>query len=108
MKNLILFWEEVKMNETLIILIGVLLIIFIIWLVLKLCSKFRNKVYQLFIKAEKVAQKGKKMDYVVNNIYEYLPKIVKVFVSKKSLRWILQKMFDVVSDFLNDGKVNGK
>ncbi len=96
------------MKEAIIIGIGVILILFIIWLVLKLCHKFRSKVYQLFIKAEKVAKKGQKMDYVVSNLYDYLPRIVTIFISEKGLRWLLQKMFDVVSDFLNDGKVNGK
>ena len=95
------------MKEWLIIGIGIILIFLIIWLVLKLCHKFRNKVYQLFIKAEKEAKKGKKMDYVIEQLYPYIPSLVKIFISEKSLRWILQKMFDVISDFLNDGKVNG-
>ena len=75
---------------------------------MKLCNKFRKKVYQLFIIAEKNVQKGEKMDYVIDNIYLYIPKVIRIFISKSSLRWILQKMFNVVSDFLNDGKVNGK
>ena len=109
MDNLFLFWKGmIKLKETIIIGIGVILILFIIWLVLKLCHNFRDKVYHLFLKAEKFAKKGQKMDYVVENIYPYIPSVIKIFVSESSLRWLLQKMFDVVSDFLNDGKVNGK
>lgn len=96
------------MNEILIITIGVTLILLIIYFVLKVCSKFRTKVYQLFLKAEKVAKKGEKMDYVIENIYPYLPAIIKIFFNENNLRWLLQKMFNVIADFLNDGKVNGK
>ena len=96
------------MKETIIIVIAIILILLIILCVLKVCSNFRSKVYQLFLKAEKVAKKGQKMDYVVENIYPYIPGVIRIFISEDSLRWLLQKMFDVVSDFLNDGRVNGK
>lgn len=95
------------MKETVVVGIGVVAIILIIMLVLKVCSNFRNTVYKLFIKAEKIAQSGQKMDYVVDNIYSYLPAVVKVFVNENALRWLLQKMFNTVKDFLNDGKING-
>jgi len=95
------------MNETIILAIGAIAILVIIMLVLKLCSKFRTRIYKLFIKAEKVAQSGKKMDYVIDNIYSYLPSIAKVFINETALRWIVQRMFNVVKDFLNDGKFNG-
>lgn len=96
------------MNEAIIIAVGVILILLIVYLVLRLCGNFRKKVYKLFLKAEKEVKSGEKMDYVINNIYPYLPKIVKIFISQKAFRYILQKMFDVVADFLNDGKINKK
>ena len=95
------------MNEKIILILGAIAILAIIMLVLKLCSKFRTRVYKLFIKAEKVAQSGQKMDYVIDNIYSYLPSIAKVFINETALRWIVQRMFNVVKDFLNDGKFNG-
>lgn len=95
------------MNETIILTIGAIAILAIIMLVLKLCGKFRTRVYKLFIKAEKVAQSGQKMDYVIDNIYSYLPSIAKVFINETALRWIVQRMFNVIEDFLNDGKFNG-
>ena len=74
--------------------------------ILKTCGKFRSKVYQLFIKAEKEAEKGEKMDFVVNQIYMLVPSPWNIFINETALRWLLQKMFDVVKDFLNDGKLN--
>lgn len=94
------------MNEKMILILGALIILIILICILKLCSKFRNKVYQLFIKAEKEARKGEKMDYVVEQIYSLLPSPINIFVNEALLRWVLQKMFDVVKDFLNDGKLN--
>ena len=96
------------MNENLILVIGALVIIATLIVILKLCSKFRGKVYQLFLLAEKEAKKGFKMDYVVERIYDMLPTTISFFVNEKVLRYILQKMFDVVKDFLQDGKINNK
>lgn len=94
------------MNEKIIIAIGIALILLIIYFILKFCKNFRTKVYKLFIEAEKHIKSGEKMDYVVSNIYSYLPRVITIFINEKSLKWILQKMFDTVKDFLNDGKIN--
>lgn len=94
------------MNEKLILGVGLIILLVLFYVILKLCGKFRNKVYQLFIKAEKVAKKGEKMDYVVEQIYLLIPSPINIFINESALRWILQKMFDVVKDFLNDGKIN--
>lgn len=95
------------MDERIIIAIGIVLILFILYFILKFCDKFRDKVYKLFIEAEKHIKSGSKMKYVVDNIYMYLPRIITIFINEKSLTWIIQKMFDKVKDFLNDGKFNG-
>lgn len=94
------------MDEKLILLIGAAIILVVLFFVLKVCSRFRAWVYKLFILAEKTAQSGQKMDYVVEQIYSAMPYPVNVFLNEKALRYILQKMFDVVKDFLNDGKFN--
>lgn len=96
------------MNEKLIIIIGILVIIATLIVILKVSSKIRNKVYKLFILAEKDAESGQKMDYVVEHIYQLLPTSVGIFLNERVLRYILQKMFDVIKDFLNDGKINNK
>ena len=94
------------MNEKLLLTIGLILLLVLFIVILKLCSNFRNKVYQLFIKAEKEANKGEKMEYVIAQLYTLIPYPLNLFVNESALRWILQKMFDVVKDFLNDGKLN--
>ena len=96
------------MNEKIILIIGLIVLLVLLIVILKLCSKFRNKVYQLFLNAEKESKKGEKMDYVIGQIYILIPSPVDVFVNESVLRWLLQKMFDVVKDFLNDGRLNGK
>lgn len=95
------------MDERIIIAIGIVLILLILYFILKFCDKFRVKVYKLFIEAEKHIKSGEKMQYVVDNIYMYLPRAITIFINEKSLTWIIQKMFDKVKDFLNDGKFNG-
>lgn len=94
------------MNEKFILTGGLIVILVLLVVILKLCSKFRNKVYQLFIKAEKEARKGEKMDFVVQQLYTIMPYPINLFINESALRWILQKMFDVIKDFLNDGKIN--
>lgn len=96
------------MNEKNILIVGSILLLVIFIIVLKLCSKFRNKVYKLFIKAEKEAEKGEKMEYVIAQLYMIIPSPLNLFINESALRWLLQKMFDVVKDFLNDGKLNNK
>lgn len=94
------------MKENIILICGLIIILTFFVAILKLCSKFRSNVYKLFIKAEKEANKGEKMDYVVKQIYLLIPYPFNLFINENVLRWILQKMFDVVKDFLNDGKIN--
>ena len=94
------------MNEKLILLIGAAIILVVLFFILKVCSRFRAWVYKLFILAEKTVQSGGKMDYVVEQIYSALPYPIGIFLNERALRYILQKMFDVVKDFLNDGKFN--
>lgn len=96
------------MNENLILIIGAVIILAVIYFILKVCHRFRAWAYKLFLVAEKNVESGKKMDYVVQQIYSALPYPASVFLNEKALRYILQKMFDVVKDFLNDGKVNNK
>lgn len=96
------------MQEYLIIGLAIAIVLLVFIIVLKLCSNFRNKVYQLFIIAENESKKGEKMDFVVQNVYAILPIYVSIFINEDILRIILQKMFDVIADFLDDGKINRK
>lgn len=93
------------MNEYLIIGIGVLIILLFLYAMVKISKSFRNKVYQLFLFAENNVIKGKKLDYVVNEIYNYLPTIMKI-LPKSTYKKIIQSMFNEIKDLLDDGKIN--
>ena len=93
------------MNEYVIILIGVLVAITSIVLTIKFSSKFRKMAYNLFKYAEDNIGTGKKMDYVVNQIYELLPAPAKI-LPKSFYKNLLQKLFDEIHDMLDDGKRN--
>lgn len=96
------------MREYLIIGLGIIAILFVIWLVLKLCNKFRNKVYKLFIEAEEYIVSGEKMGYCVDEIHKLIPYPISVVIRPKVIEFVLQKMFNKIKDFLNDGKINNK
>lgn len=70
----------------------------------------RLDVYKLFIEAEKTfkasEQGQQKFDYVIHMARGMLPKPIKVFVSEKMLKDIVQLWFDGVKDLLDDGKLN--
>ena len=84
-------------------------IIFLVYLLLKVNEKIRTKAYEFFLKAEHEFINGEgeiKMDYVVSNVYVYLPTFVRIFMTEENLKVLLQKMFDEVKDLLDDGKFN--
>lgn len=93
------------MNEYVILVIGVVLLLIILIVLLRTCSKFRKIAYKLFLEAETEAKKGEKMDYVIGKIKKCLPHYIK-YINDEMLRRILQNMFEVIKDFLNDGKIN--
>ena len=46
------------------------------------------------------------MEYVVRNLYYYLPTLLKIFISEDTLQIIVQKLFDEIKDLLDDGNFN--
>lgn len=87
------------------ILISIL--IFSMYLLIKINGDVRKKAYQLFLKAEDLFITGSgsfKMDYVIENIYPYLPNYIKIFISLDLFKKIIQKMFNEIKDFLESGK----
>lgn len=78
-------------------------------MLIKLNKDIRLKAYDLFLRAEHHFESGtgeNKMEYVVDNLYRYLPNIVTIFISTETLQKIVQKIFDEVKDLLDDGKRN--
>lgn len=94
------------MQEYIFIGLGLAGILLILFLLVKFSNKFRSKAYKLFLFAEHNVIKGRKMEYVVNEIYEnYLPLPLKIF-PEEFYQNILQKLFDEIKDLLEDGKFN--
>jgi len=91
--------------ENYIMIICVCILILITILLIKFCEKFRNKAYKLFLEAEHEITKGKKMDYVVEQLYNMLPIPFRIIPQSVYKRW-LQKLFDEIKDLLDDGKFN--
>ncbi len=84
-------------------------IILLAYMLIKLNKTIRKKAYKLFLIAEHNFLSGEgeeKLNYVVSNIYQYLPSIIKLFISESTLKVIIQKMFDEIKDLLDDGKIN--
>ena len=88
------------MKEYLIIGGGILLILLIIFLMIKFSKKFRNVAYKLFLYAENNLD-NEKMEYVVEQIYSYLPAPLRILPSS-FYRKILQKLFDEIHDLLEN------
>lgn len=92
------------------ITIAILLaIILLVYMLLKLNKNIRQRAYKLFLYAEHNFVSGageSKLEYVVNNVYQYLPSIIRLFVSENMLKRVIQKMFDEIKDLLDDGKRN--
>lgn len=79
--------------------------LFAAYLFFKMNKKFRKKVYSLFLDAEQyfdIEEGEYKMDYVLENIYPYLPSFIRIFISKNSFQKIVQKIFNEVTFLLND------
>ncbi len=97
------------MNSYIVTSIIVIAIIFLIYLLIKVNRKVRLKAYELFLKAEHEFISGhgeNKMDYVLENIYSYLPTTIRIFISSNMLRSLVQEMFNEIKDLLDDGKRN--
>jgi hypothetical protein len=96
-----------------IIYIGVIatLIALTVYLVVtKQYTTLRVEAFKLMLRAEKVfaAVNGKeKFDLVLTELYDRIPPILKLFVTKESLAVWLQAWYDLAKDWLDDGQVNG-
>lgn len=98
------------MNTNTIVIALLLAMICLAYVLIKINKKIRLKAYELFLKAEHNFVSGageNKMNYVVENIYCYLPVPVRIFINEESLRKLVQKIFDEIKDLLDDGKRNG-
>jgi hypothetical protein len=90
------------------IIIGILvLVILVSFYLLMQFKRIREKTYKWFLKAEHKCISGEdKMNYVIDNLYPYLPFNIRIFISENTFRNIIQTMFDEIKDLLDDGKFN--
>ena len=94
------------------LIIGILcLIIFVVFLIAIKVGKIRNKLYGLFLEAEHGIVGGEnKLNYCLENLYSYLPNIMRIFISLELFcdltRKIVNNVFLSVKDLLDDGKYN--
>lgn len=91
--------------KDIIIGIGVLLILLTLYIMIKASNKFRKTCYDMFLYAEHNVVKGRKMDYVVNQIYDLLPLPLQI-IPKSAYKKIIQDLFNEIKDLLDDGRVN--
>lgn len=80
--------------------IAILFICIIFLLFLRFNKKFRKKSYELFLIAENSLD-DEKMEYVVEQIYSYLPSPLRIF-PPSFYQKILQKLFDEIHDLLEN------
>ena len=87
--------------------IAIAVFIFLV-LIIKV-EKIRNRANALFLEAEKKIEKNH-MKYVCDNLYKYIPNIVKMFVNKDLFEKVIQMIYDhsrnLAKDLLDDGKRN--
>lgn len=97
----------------------ILAILFLVYLLLKFNNYLRELAYQGFLRVEKLYVSGhgeQKMNEVIDMIISSVESItivgpiLTIFLTKKNLKKIIQKFFDEIKDFLDDGKIerNGK
>lgn len=92
------------------ILIGIIaLVVFTILLLIIKVETLRNRANALFLEAEKNITEDK-FDYVCENLYMYIPNILKIFIDEELFGRIVQIIYDntreIAHDLLDDGKLN--
>lgn len=88
---------------------GIALAVFIFLLVIIKVEALRNRANALFLEAEKKLTEGH-MEYVCENLYTYLPSIIRLFVNEELFKEIIQMIYnstrELAYDILDDGKIN--
>lgn len=100
--------QEEKSREYL--LIGIIaIIVFIVLILILKVESFRNRANALFLEAEKNVTEDK-FQYVYDNLYDYVPTIIRIFITDETFKEIVQFLYDntrkIAKDLLDDGKLN--
>lgn len=88
---------------------GIALAVFIFLLVIIKVEVLRNRANALFLEAEKYVTEDK-LEYVCDNLYIYIPAIVKMFIDEELFKEIIQMIYnntrEIARDLLDDGHFN--
>lgn len=88
---------------------GIAIAVFIFLFLIIKVEALRNIANALFLEAEKHVTEDK-LEYVCNNLYGYLPSILKLFINEQFLKELVQMIYDhtrkIAKDLLDDGKRN--
>jgi len=88
---------------------GILLAVFIVLMIIIKVEALRNRANALFLEAEKHITEDK-FKYVCENLYEYIPSVVKLFVNEDLFKEIVQMIYDntreIARDLLDNGKLD--
>ena len=92
------------MNEK--VLLGII-IVFVVFLYLYFCpvEHLKKRVYQLFVEAEKLYSAGGqgmvKMQYVMDMLWNVMPKGIRALIPKTLFRKILERWFLAIKELLH-------
>ncbi len=91
------------------IIASIALAVFIFLLVIIKVEALRNRANALFLEAEKYVTEDK-LKYVCDNLYTYIPSVIKLFVNDELFKEIVQMIYnntrEIARDILDDGKFN--
>ena len=106
-----LFIHNSTVGIILIVLISVFIIVVSVRVVQELgLESVRRVAYRGFEVAEQEFNKGEnkeKFNFVVSIVRDSMPTPFKPFITDKLLRRTIQLWFDLMKDFLDDGKIGG-
>jgi hypothetical protein len=92
-----------------IIIGGIALAVFIFLFTIIKVEKLRNRANALFLEAEKYITQDK-FKYVCDNLYKYIPNILKLFLNEDFFKEIIQMIYnntrEVARDLLDNGKLD--
>ena len=84
------------------ILMGAIaLIVFIVLLLIVKVGSLRNRANALFLEAEKNVTEDK-FNYVCDNLYDYVPNIIRMFITDDTFREIVQFLYDHTRNLAKD------
>lgn len=96
-------------NASTLVTIIVILVGMVGLLFAKKWSDLRAEAYKLVIQIQTLANtlEGKrKFELALDSLYSYIPTILKPFITKEILAKYLQKCYEDIKDYLDDGVIN--